>query len=192
MDQMWKFEAEDGWHLCLRLEKENHCLCLEAEHDGCLWKLYAQDMLDNTEDHPSSFCLETQHKGRFWLFHEGTKVEQHPDGITLHTCPVNCETKAPVPALMVHYRIQVKGARISARTSFAAESRGSAIPFTGCSGSCTGPAVTGSTVLDRTACCPMRRIPCALARLPSPGDRFGRPWAAVAKPVDARSARANP
>ena len=46
MDQMWKFEAEDGWHLCLRLEKENHCLCLEAEHDGCLWKLYAQDMLD--------------------------------------------------------------------------------------------------------------------------------------------------
>lgn len=122
MDQMWKFEAEDGWHLCLRLEKENHCLRLEAEHDGCLWKLYAQDMLDNTEDHPSSFCLETQHKGRFWLFHEGTKVEQHPDGITLHTCPVNCETKAPVPALMVHYRIQVKGAQISARTSFAAES----------------------------------------------------------------------
>lgn len=55
MDQMWKFEAEDGWHLCLRLEKENHCLRLEAEHDGCLWKLYAQDMLDNTEDHPSSF-----------------------------------------------------------------------------------------------------------------------------------------
>lgn len=121
MDQMWKFEAEDGWHLCLRLEKEKHCLCLEAEHDGCLWKLYAQDMLDNTEDHPSSFCLETQHKGRFWLFHEGTKVEQHPDGITLHTCPVNCETKAPVPALMVHYRFQVKGAQISARTSFAAE-----------------------------------------------------------------------
>ena len=179
MDQMWKFEAEDGWHLCLRLEKENHCLRLEAEHDGCLWKLYAQDMLDNTEDHPSSFCLETQHKGRFWLFHEGTKVEQHPDGITLHTCPVNCETKAPVPALMVHYRFQVKA-------------RGSAIPFTGCSGSCTGLAVTGSTVWDRTACCPARRIPCALARLPSPGDRFGRPWAAVAKPCGRRSARANP
>lgn len=84
MDQMWKFEAEDGWHLCLRLEKENHCLCLEAEHDGCLWKLYAQDMLDNTEDHPSSFCLETQHKGRFGCFMRGQRLNSTPMGHPAH------------------------------------------------------------------------------------------------------------
>ena len=58
MDQMWKFEAEDGWHLCLRLEKENHCLRLEAEHDGCLWKLYAQRIYFRTSraDTPCHDC----------------------------------------------------------------------------------------------------------------------------------------
>ena len=109
MDQIWKFDTKDGWRLSLWLEKENHCLCLEAEHDGCIWKLHAEDILDNTEDHPSSFCLETQYKGRFWLFHDGTRIVQNSDGITLHTCPVNCETNAPVPALMAHYRLRMDG-----------------------------------------------------------------------------------
>lgn len=121
MDQIWKFDTKDGWRLSLWLEKENHCLCLEAEHDGCIWKLHAEDILDNTEDHPSSFCLETQYKGRFWLFHDGTRIVQNSDGITLHTCPVNCETNAPVPALMAHYRLRMDGAQLLVSTSFASE-----------------------------------------------------------------------
>lgn len=109
MEQVWKFEANDGWKFSLALERESHRLCLEAAKGGLVWKMFAEDMLDNTEDHPSSFCLEARDKGRYWLFHSGTQVVLEQDGWTLHTCPISCETLAPLPALMVHYRFRAEG-----------------------------------------------------------------------------------
>ena len=55
MEQVWKFEANDGWKFSLALERESHRLCLEAAKGGLVWKMFAEDMLDNTEAHPSSF-----------------------------------------------------------------------------------------------------------------------------------------
>lgn len=118
MEQVWKFEANDGWKFSLALERESHRLCLEAAKGGLVWKMFAEDMLDNTEDHPSSFCLEARDKGRYWLFHSGTQVVLEQDGWTLHTCPISCETLAPLPALMVHYRFRAEGGGISATASF--------------------------------------------------------------------------
>ena len=89
MEQVWKFEANDGWKFSLALERERHRLCLEAAKGGLVWKMFAEDMLDNTEDHPSSFCLEARDKGRYWLFHSGTQVVLEQDGWTLHTCPMH-------------------------------------------------------------------------------------------------------
>lgn len=118
MAEGWKLTLTNGWNLALCLEAARHRLALTASCGGRVFKMYAQDVLDNAEERPSSFVLEAQHKGRYWLFHAGTKIVTDKGGLSLHTCAVDAGTGAPVPALMAHYRFETEGTQLHIRTAF--------------------------------------------------------------------------
>ncbi|MEG0768238.1 MAG: hypothetical protein RR482_11015, partial [Clostridia bacterium] len=103
-----------GGCITLTVEEDQHRLtfALDAQDGRPAQRLWAQDRIGNEVNRCGIRQLPRAQTGNWFLFHARTQLMQGvtPEGSAyaqIHTCPIDCETGAPVPGLMFHYRLDV-------------------------------------------------------------------------------------
>ena len=101
MDAFKSFSFESGWR-CDVAVRDGRML-FELTKGGTRLRAFCQDRLGNGENAARPFA------GRALLLGGRIGVEEGEDSLTLHACPVDERTKAPVASLMAHYRLEKAG-----------------------------------------------------------------------------------
>ena len=132
---MARLKLDSGLIFTIEVDAQKNLLRLEAsdELQGIRLAFTSCDMIDNSKMHRSAALLYNPVEGRKLFFHEQTRIDELENAVELHTCPIDETTKAPLPALMVHYRFEpatVLNAASSASNNAAGSSARSAVRIT--------------------------------------------------------------